>query len=244
MDYREFAPSPPLDPFVECSWERRAPAVEAPTTRVLPDGCADLLWRSGELIVAGPDTESWLSPLRSGETVVGVRLRPGIAGSVLGLPASELRNLRPTVEDVWSRSGAELEERVSEAEDRRRRRGLLEAAVAKRLAAAERPDRLVLAATRRLGFPGSRVSRLSDDLGVSERQLLRRFNRAVGYGPKTLDRVLRFQRFRSRATLVGGGDEGLARVAAELGYSDQAHLTRDCVRLSGQTPTRLLAAGP
>jgi AraC-like DNA-binding protein len=64
------------------------------------------------------------------------------------------------------------------------------------------------------------VSFLSDALGVSERQLLRRFDKAVGYGPKTLDRVLRFQRFRSRAPSVARGDEDLVRVAADLGYAD------------------------
>jgi AraC-like DNA-binding protein len=104
----------------------------------------------------------------------------------------------------------------------------------------EPPDVLVLAATRQLGLPGARVASLSERLGTSERQLLRRFHAAVGYGPKVLDRVLRFRRFVSAAS----GDEDLARLAAELGYADQAHLTRECVRLSGLTPARLAAAGP
>ena len=102
----------------------------------------------------------------------------------------------------------------------------------------EEPDALVLAATRSLGLPGTRVRSLATVLGTSERQLLRRFRAAVGSGPKTLDRVLRFQRFLS----IADGDEGLARVAAELGYADQSHLTRDCVRLSGLTPADLIAA--
>jgi AraC-like DNA-binding protein len=174
--------------------------------------------------------------------VVGLRLRPGLAGNVLGLPASELRDERPPVDRIWGMTGSELNQRVGEAEDPRRRRVLLEGAVAKRLAAAARPDPLVLAATRRLGFPGSRVGFLSDALGLSERQLLRRFNDAVGYGPKTLDRVLRFQRFLSRTPSAATGDEKLARAAAELGYADQAHLSRECVRLSGLTPKRLVAA--
>jgi AraC-like DNA-binding protein len=54
--------------------------------------------------------------------------------------------------------------------------------------------------------------------------------------------VLRFQRFRSRAPTIARGDVELARVAAELGYSDQAHLSRDCLTLSGLTPTRLIEA--
>jgi AraC-like DNA-binding protein len=227
---------------VSCTWEREVPAAGDRAARVFPDGCVDLVWRSGELIVAGPDSESWLSRLRPGETVVGLRLRPGLAGNVLGLPASELRDERPPVDRIWGMTGSELNQRVGEAEDPRRRRVLLEGAVAKRLAAAAQPDPLVLAATRRLGFPGSRVGFLSDALGLSERQLLRRFNDAVGYGPKTLDRVLRFQRFLSRTPSAATGDEKLARAAAELGYADQAHLSRECVRLSGLTPKRLVAA--
>jgi AraC-like DNA-binding protein len=143
------------------------------------------------------------------------------------------------VESVWGRSGSELAERIGIAEATQRRRELLEAEVTRRLAAAKPPDPLVLSAARRLGFPGSRVGALSKGLGLSERQLLRRFNDAVGYGPKTLDRVLRFQRLRSRATSVADGDEALARVAAELGYSDQAHLSRECMQLSGLTPKQL-----
>ena len=161
---------------------------------------------------------------------MGLRFRTGTAGQVLGLPASELRDARVPLSEIW---GAELAERLGEAPSAEARRALLESSVLERIA---EPDRLVLAAVRRLGRPGTRIGELSDALGTSERQLLRRFNGAVGYGPKTLDRVLRFQRFLARAR-----DGDLARTAADLGYADQAHLTRECVRLSGLTPARLAA---
>jgi methylphosphotriester-DNA--protein-cysteine methyltransferase len=79
------------------------------------------------------------------------------------------------------------------------------------------------------------VELLADELGFSERQLRRRFHAAVGYGPKTLQRVLRFRRFLARAD----AGEDLSRAALDAGYADQAHLTRDCARLSGLTPSRL-----
>ncbi|HYY23006.1 MAG TPA: hypothetical protein VE780_14120, partial [Thermoleophilaceae bacterium] len=66
----------------------------------------------------------------------------------------------------------------------------------------DEPDRLVLAATRVLGGPGRRVRVVGKRVGLSDRQLLRRFRAAVGYGPKTLDRVLRFQRFLARGRAV------------------------------------------
>jgi AraC-like DNA-binding protein len=240
--YAEFRPRGELSEFVACTWEREVPRTPAPpATRVLPDGCLDLVWRDGELLVAGPDSEPFLTPVPSGGTIVGLRLRPGIGGPALGISAGELHGARVPLEDLWGARGAELRERIADAGAARHRRRALEEALLARLSRNGEPDALVLAATRRLGLPGSRVGRLSEALSVSERQLLRRFVAAVGYGPKTLDRVLRFQRFLSRAPSVGARHESLSRVAAELGYADQAHLSRECLRLSGLTPARLVA---
>jgi AraC-like DNA-binding protein len=230
VGYREFAPDEALTDLVVCTWEREAVGGAA---QVVPDGCADLVWRAGELVVAGPDTGPVRSPARAGEHVIGLRFRTGAAGSALGLPASELRDQRVPLTELWD---GELAERLGHAPGPGERRRLLELAILARRPRTPEPDTLVLEAVRRLGRPGSRIGGLAEVLGTSERQLLRRFQRAVGYGPKTLDRVLRFQRFRRRGA---GGD--LARVAFELGYADQAHLTRECVRLSGTTPARLVA---
>lgn len=147
--------------------------------------------------------------------------------------------MRATLSDVWGPAAAELVGRLSETADPPERRRLLEAAVLARRAATAEPDRLVLAASKALGLPGSRVRAVAERLALRERQLLRRFKAAVGYGPKTLDRVLRFQRFLVRIDAVAHGDGGLARLASELGSADQAHLSRDCVALSGLTPAAL-----
>ena len=239
--YREFAPSAELHSVVACRWLRRVSAEPGGgTTLVLPDGCVDLIWRDGKLIVAGLDRHARPSPIRPGETIVGVRLRPGVAGAVLGMPASEVLDERPALEDVVDRRARELAERLTETSDEVEAFDLIEGLIAAQLRES-RPDSLVLAATRRLGFPGSRVDWLADALGISDRQLRRRFHQAVGYGPKTLDRVLRFRRLVSRARAIDSGDGDLARIAADLGYADQAHMTRECLSLSGMPPARLAA---
>jgi transcriptional regulator GlxA family with amidase domain len=90
-----------------------------------------------------------------------------------------------------------------------------------------------------LSRPWTRIAGLCERLGISERQLRRRFEGAVGYSPRTLARVLRLQRFLA---LSRNGSE-LARLAAEAGYADQPHLTRDCARLTGLPAAALLATG-
>jgi AraC-like DNA-binding protein len=245
VDYGEFRPPDALREIVSCTWQRTVAAdEEPPSARVLPDGCVDLVWRRDQLLVAGPDRDAWMSELRPGETVVGLRLRPGLGGPALGMPASELRNARVDVADLWGPRGAELAGRVGDAESPDARRRALTEAVLARMAEVETPDPIVSAAVSRLGLPGSRVGLLGEALGIGERQLLRRFDAAVGYGPKLLDRILRFQRFVARAPAIAGGEEELARVAAELGYADQPHLSRDCKALSGLSPAQLVTSRP
>jgi AraC-like DNA-binding protein len=159
---------------------------------------------------------------------------------VFGIPASELLDSRVPLEDLLGTRASEVSERLAAARDSEGKYLLLEGIVASSIADSS-PDPLVLAATRRLGFPGSRVDELADALGLSERQLRRRFHQAVGYGPKALDRVLRFRRLISQAQAISDGDVDLARLAADLGYADQAHMSRDSVRLTGMPPARLAA---
>jgi AraC-like DNA-binding protein len=79
---------------------------------------------------------------------------------------------------------------------------------------------------------------LSRELAMSERTLRRQCEDAFGYGPKTLDRILRFQRFLK---LVRGSDASAASLALEAGYADQAHLVRESRRLAGATPGEIAA---
>jgi AraC-like DNA-binding protein len=236
--YSEHPPAPDLAELVACTWERAETLEPDAGVRVLPDGCVDLVWSTrGGLVLAGPDTGPVVYPIESGYAAAGLRLRPGVAGSVLGLPASELRDERPELSALWGRDAARLEERIALA-DPARRRELLEDAL-RPLARDAEPDELVLAGLPLLGRRGSSVAELARTLAISERALRRRFNEAIGYGPKRLDRIIRFRRLLRLTGLRRDG--GLAAVAAELGYADQAHLTRECRELSGLTPAELLA---
>jgi AraC-like DNA-binding protein len=227
--YREYRPPVGLEPVVACLWEQESEEDRA--QRIVPDGCIDLVVVAGrELVVVGPDTGPRRVDLPALARVSGIRLRPGAAGAVLGLPAVELRDREAPVSLLWRDGGARLEEAVAFAEPRRRLE-LLAAAVAGRGA---EPDELVAAAARRLAAPRARVADVARDLGVSERQLHRRLLTAVGYGPKMLARVARLRR------LVAQADGALAWRALDAGYASQAHMNDEVRRLTGITPVRFL----
>jgi AraC-like DNA-binding protein len=227
--YREYRPPLGLEPVVACLWEQEDE--EDRTQRVVPDGCFDLVAVAGrELVIVGPDTGPRWVDLPAHARVSGIRLRPGAAGAVLGLPAVELRDHEAPVSLLWRDGGARLDEAVAFAEPRRRLE-LLAAALAGRGA---EPDELVAAAALRLAAPRARVADVARDLGVSERQLHRRLLRAVGYGPKMLARVARLRR------LVALADGPLAWRALDAGYASQAHMNDEVRRLTGTTPVHFL----
>jgi len=233
MGYREIPPPAALASHVACLWWRTG----APP-RVLPDGCVDLVWTGADVVVAGPATRPIVPRVPPGGLKLGVRFRVGAADVALGLPAGELLDSSATLGEIWGEGDA-LAERVAAASRGRAQLAVLVHAVTRRLAPAPAPDPLVRAAVLGVAHPRMRVTELGARLGLSERQLRRRFEHAVGYPPKTLARVLRLQRFLGLAER--GGD--LARLAAEAGYADQPHLTRDCARLTGLPAAALVASG-
>ncbi len=241
--YEEFPPEPALAAVVVCAWERTTVRDEGIV--VLPDGCSDVVWRSdGALFVAGPDRGPVAADVGAGADVVGIRLRPGAAASVLGSAVSELCDRRVPLDALWGIPAAELAERLADLATAAERRRLLALAVRRRIENAVL-DLPVLAAVQALGRPCATGTDVAGQVGLSPRQLRRRFVHQVGYGPKTYERVMRFRRFLD---LTAGGHRrrvGLATLAAEAGFADQAHLTRECRRLAGSTPAQLvgLASG-
>jgi AraC-like DNA-binding protein len=218
-------------PLVACTWERVTTARQE--QRVVPDACVDLIWSGERLTIAGPDTKARVVRLAPGSRLVGARLRPGAAGAVLGLPASELRNATPDAADVLGPDVAcALMEALAAGLDPHSL--LLRALV---LRGVREPDPLVRAAVAALGRPRALVGSVAADLGVSARQLQRRVGDAVGYGPKMVQRVLRFRRLQALSPAP------LAELALDAGYSDQAHMTAEVTRLAGISPVRFLKDG-
>ena len=243
--YCEWQPPAALRPAVACLWAQVTPDGADRDGLVLPDACTDLIWEQGRgAFVAGPDTGPVPIRMMAGTILVGVRFRPSAGGPALGVPLSELRDQRIDLTDLRPGGARGLpgtldpDKALAAALD-----------VAASLIARGRPDPAVTRAVSLLRDPRVRAEDVAAEVGLSVRQLRRRCHAAIGYGPKTLQRVLRFRRFVSRidaipASTVTSRREhdaaDLAAIAVEAGYADQAHLTRECGQLAGLTPAALI----
>lgn len=228
--YAEQAAAPGRAGWVACVWTRAsgtAPYVQ----RVVPDACVDVIWTGDTPFVAGPDTVTTWAHVPTGTRLVGVRFRPGQAAGVLGLPADALRDARVPLADLWGSDAERIGAAVAEADapERILEALLLDRAVRPRAAGgAEAALRALCPPSLDGGPPG--VARVAAELGVGERQLRRRCQAWFGYGPKTLQRIVRFQRALRRARESGAD---FARVAFATGYADQPHLAREVHALGG-----------
>lgn len=240
--YREHLPPGPLRDALVCLWEQEAPRQgDAPDHRILPDACVDIVCIGDRPpLVAGPATRAVIAEVAPGASVVGARLRPGMASAWLGIAAWELRDRDVLLSDLLGTRGHRLGQAVRTADTPAARMRALASFLFAQADAARAPDRDVATAVSRLASdPAARVESLARESALSPRQFLRRFQDSIGYGPKTLGRVLRLQRMIHLA--AAGEIRTLAALAAAAGYSDQAHMVRDIGALSGLAPRALLA---
>jgi AraC-like DNA-binding protein len=240
LTYRERPPPAALAGVVQCLWRRERWRPPDSDLGVLPDGRVDVIWAAdGEVVVAGPQRRPLGRPLPPELVVVGVRFPIGIGPPLLGVPAHELADMHLSLEAIDTRPAALLLHDLVAIEDPAEAPARIARAVARRVDSHWAADPVVRRAATLLQDPRARVERVARELALGERQLQRRFRELVGYGPKTLQRVLRFQRLLGALDLGSEQTGGLARIAAEIGYSDQAHLTRETRELAGHSPVSI-----
>lgn len=220
-------------------WVHRMDPAGSPPIVIMPDATIDLQWIGGSFRIAGPDKEPQTEVLAADEIVIGLRFHPATAAAWLGVPQIELVGQRLSLDDLWGARARRLASRVRAGDNLEDLACSLQQVVAEE-AASHATDVPMQAAYRLIerGPPPDAplIPWLMRALEMSERTLRRRFDESFGYGPKTLDRILRYQRF---LRLSSQSNSATAILAAEAGYSDQAHLVRESRRLTGSTPRQI-----
>ncbi|MEV1330395.1 helix-turn-helix domain-containing protein [Micromonospora costi] len=250
MNVVHFRPrSPALAPFIS-SMGYLEGTFPHRRERVLPTGTAQLLvnlgrdalhsapdglppTRTGGAALQGPRTRSAVADTADQRAILWVAFRPGGAAPFFpGLV--ETSDLLVPLTALWGGRGAVLRERLLAAGTPEAMREAVESAL---LSAGEpaRPDPALAVAVAALHH-GATVAEAADRLGWTTKRLVRLFHARVGLAPKRFGRVRRFQRLLSAAATSRTGADW-ARLAAECGYHDQAHMIHDFHAFAAQSPS-------
>jgi len=168
---------------------------------------------------------------------VQVDLTPTGARRLFGLPLSELSGRIVALDDLWPHDHARLCDSLANAENWALRLDLVEKEIGHRILASHLDSALVDWAVGQIEtqYDTLKIGSLSKEIGCSPRHLISRFRDQVGVPPKQLARLVRFGRvtddFRAAPNLR------LSELAANHGFSDQAHLARDVKHFTGLTAT-------
>jgi AraC-like DNA-binding protein len=236
--YKEQVPLAALRRHFRCAWTNVLPADHTGPISVVPDGCVDILWSDGLLHVAGPDLAASTPYFMPSATIVGVRFQPGAARTWLGLPMSEIVGLQVELAELWGALAGEVSRKIEDAATAEERSAILQKELVR--VVADHGDPVPDAAAifhllqQDATNSGTAIAVILDCLDTSPRTLRRRCHEHFGYGPKTLDRILRFQRLLALARTSPRAS--LAGLAYDVGYADQAHMSREVRDLSGLSP--------
>jgi AraC-like DNA-binding protein len=237
------APDPAVADLVEghwiVTWDRRG---EAGTRReVLPDPCVNLVVEPAGRLLYGVGSGHGVRELEGAGMAVGTKFRPGGFSGFLPGPVSDLTDRVVTLPEAFGAAGEELDAALLAAADPT----AVIAAVADFLVARRpTPDprrelAMEIVAAMRGASAGTEVAGLAAEFAVSPRTMQRLFARHVGASPKQV--LQRLRRQRAVDLMREPGAPSLARIAAELGYADQSHLSNDFRATLGRAPAALHA---
>ncbi|MFJ6698157.1 DUF6597 domain-containing transcriptional factor [Streptomyces sp. NPDC091272] len=256
VHFRRREPAVPLRPYVEHYWLIDWDLAEPFLSHVVPHPSVNIVFQrygrsgAGELDadgfgeVAGVGLELFTQKLEGHGRVCGIQFRPGGFRPFLpGRPVSELTGRRVGLPEVFSGTSAVPTAVLGPQEEDERVAALDGFLLAIGPAADPQAERAVALAERiRRDRSIRRVDEVADAAGVSVRQLQRLFAAYVGVSPKWV-----ILRHRVHEALERAGTDATtdwAALAAELGYSDQAHLVRDFTARVGVPPTAYAQSHP
>jgi len=254
--YQLARPAAELSPYIEHYWAVYA-TPESPvdlTVDVFVDGRADLIFNFGapytrevlhrgrRLVRRSNLDAQRLAPIRiaqRGDVVItGVRFRTAGLSPFVRHPVHAWNDRTVGPVEAFGADAARLERSLADTVcDVGSQAKALDAFFLRRLELSP-PVQTVLALTREIdAAAGSlRVDALLRRREASARHVNRLFRQHVGFGPKTLARIARFQ--RALTALKRPYDGTMGELAAACGYYDQSHFVRDFRRFAGAVPTR------
>jgi len=248
--YAERPPSPRLGEWILSYWHfsaEQAPPPDEPYT-VPPDGCTSVaVLRLPSLppmvICVGPRATSFRPGIVPGMQLAGIRLWPDATLALLGVPPGSLRDRQGPAPAAIAARIEGLVQVVGEAlaangvADPDPAFDALERWTGGAFPAPTPPEPRVRRAVRAIAAARGEISlaAAAEAAHASPRQLQRLFPAATGL---TVSEYARIRRLREALAMrLEGRHAHWSRIAAEGGFTDHAHLTREFLALTGAPPT-------
>jgi AraC-like DNA-binding protein len=233
-----FPPSAPLAPFVDYYWLVAWDLAGQPAQlqRVLPYPNAHLVFDQGQSAIHGVVRGAFVRKVEGAGRVLGVRFKPGGLRPFIGHPMARLADRTAPLDELLKVGTLDAERRVLGQQDELAMVGAAEAMLMAVLPAVDPRALLAAQAVHAAAAANGPLCAhaLGAQLGIEERSLQRLFSNYVGVSPKWVIQRFRLQEATWRLGAHAPAD--LAALAAELGFFDQAHLTRNFTKLVGMSP--------
>lgn len=222
--------------------------------RVLPDTCVELFVNYTSSPIAIIDNELHKGSIitfrmsrpmdvqmRKGAGCLAICFHPGMAYNFFQVPMHVLSDTTVALSDIWCRMAAEVEDKLASLCDNDTRVDVVQKYLLKQLVW-HKNDLHVIHCLRQAELSGGAisVSKLTNNIGISQRHLSRKFQQCVGLSPKEYLRVYRF--IQSLNHLKKYPTLSLTEVGYESGYYDQAHFNRDYKTYTGHSPGEVVNA--
>ena len=242
--YREESPSADISHFVLSFWEFKVDAkISAPIMHeIFPDGCISIFYTRNEnhlitgLLIAETNPKSIYVPVNAGDTIWGMRILPEAGFLFFGENPAQIKSQVFDEKTPGNRFSGELEnqlnacknfaEAVEVFENYAKNFGMTPDEIDERLSKATR----IFIESEGL----AKIAETAREIGLSERQFERNYQKASGMSPKQFARICRFR--ATAIDMVKNSEQNWATRAAEKGFTDQSHLNREFSNLTGNSP--------
>ncbi|NTU20367.1 AraC family transcriptional regulator [Brevibacillus sp. HB1.2] len=246
--YREYMPSKSLANYIACYWtsEYNGEGI-ARMSRVIPDGCVDIIFNLGATSVKKGAFLTGLMRtyedmlVTEPQALIGIRFYVEGAARFLRYPVAIINGHHPHLQDIWGKEADEVIEGLLEASDTAERIAWLEQELIKRLWMDDPADQLLLTSMNYLyEYRGSlSMAALAEKVNYSERTLRRMFQQQLGMSPKELGRIIQFQGLLQM--LAKGTRTSFTDAALQCGYYDQSHLIKSFHTFYGVAPSKIVS---
>jgi len=247
--YQEYNPHILLSPYIDKYWISQGTVSEEFISKVLPDGCVDIIYAFGSSAEKHSMTDSTPYIIGTATTIIehhfsfttemfGIRFKPGGITAFIRCQLFEFTNSRIELSQIDSLFKKDFYQSFPDTDNKHFQIAHIENYLISRLSKAYYVDDRVNYGLQLITHSSGMISpgKLAEEVCLSPRQFERRFKSIVGVSPKNYCRIMRFRNTKEYIEKYNT-TKSLSEIAWDCGYYDHSHLTKEFLEFSDELPS-------